>query len=122
MIGSYNINYSKDKLDDFIAAKKGLEGDKGKIHIHFGHKISSQTSQTLDHKVVADLIDYSIHQNYKIFPVNYAAYKKLNRNLPSDCPFTKQEIHTASKALDTRLESTNEDITKRVLQAYTQVI
>jgi len=117
-----NSNYSKDKLDDFLAAKKGLEGNKGKIHIHFGNKISSQPSQTLDHKLVADMIDQSIQQNYKLFPVNFAAYKKLNRELPSDCPFNKQEINTASKALDDRLESTNEDITKRVLQAYAQVI
>jgi len=117
-----NANYSKDKLDDFIAAKKGLEGNKGKIHIHFGQEISSLTSQSLDHKIVADLIDHSIYQNYKLFPVNYAAYKKLNRDLPNDCPFTKQEINTASKTLDERLENANEDITKRVLQAYAQVI
>lgn len=117
-----NENYSKDKLDDFIAAKKGIEGNKGKIHIHFGQEISSQTPQTLDHKIVADLIDHSIYQNYKLFPVNYAAYKKLNRELPKDCPFTKQEINTASKVLDDRLASANEDITKRVLQAYAQVI
>jgi len=117
-----NSNYSKDKLDDFLAAKKGLEGNKGKIHIHFGKRITAQPSQTLDHKLVAEMIDQSIHQNYKLFPVNYAAYKKLNRELPSNCPFSKQEINTASKTLDERLESTNEDITKRVLQAYAQVI
>jgi len=117
-----NSNYSKDKLDDFIAAKKGLEGNKGKIHIHFGKKISSQPSQNLDHKLVAEMIDQSIHQNYKLFPVNYAAYKKLKRELPSNCPFTKQEINSASKTLESRLENTNEDITKRVLQAYAQVI
>jgi hypothetical protein len=117
-----NENHSKDKLDDFIAAKKGIEGNKGKIHIHFGHEISSQTSEYLDHKMVADLIDRSIYQNYKIFPVNYAAYKKLNRALPKNCPFTKQEINTASKILDERINSANEDITKRMLQAYAQVI
>jgi hypothetical protein len=117
-----NSNYSKDKLDDFIAAKKGLEGNKGNIHIHFGQKISSQTAQKLDHKVVADLIDQSIHRNYKLFPVNYAAYKKLNRELPADCPFTKQEINAASKALDERLINIGEDISKRVLKAYSQSI
>ena len=115
-----NSNYAKDKFDDFIAAKKGLEGNKGKIHIHFGQEISSQTSKTLDHKVVADLIDQSIHQNYMLFPVNYAAYKKLNRDLPSDCPFSKQEINAASKTLDDRLDGVNDDISKRVLKAYSQ--
>ena len=117
-----NSNYAKDKLDDFIAAKKGLEGNKGNIHIHFGQKISSQTGQTLDHKLVAEMIDQSIYQNYKLFPVNYAAYKKLNRDLPPNCPFTKQEINTASKALDERLTGANEKITKRVLHAYAQII
>jgi len=117
-----NENYAKDKLDDFIAAKKGMEGNKGKIHIHFGQEIASQTTQSLNHKIVADLVDHSIHKNYKLFPVNYAAYKKLNRDLPKSCPFTKKEINTATKTLDERLKSANEDITKRVLQAYAQVI
>jgi hypothetical protein len=117
-----NANYLKDKLEDFNAAKKGLEGNKGNIHIHFGKQISSQTPESLDHKLVAEMIDQSIHQNYELFPVNYAAYKKLNRDLPLNCPFNKQEINTASKALDDRLENTDDDITKRVLQAYAQVI
>lgn len=119
---SENSNYLKDKLDDFNAAKKGLEGNKGNIHIHFGKSIASKTPQSLDHKVVAEMIDQSILHNYKLFPVNYAAYKKLNRELPLNCPFNKQEINTASKALDERLENSNEDITKRVLQAYAQAI
>jgi hypothetical protein len=117
-----NANYLKDKLDDFNAAKKGLEGNKGNIHIHFGKKISSQTPQILDHKLVAEMIDQSIHHHYKLFPVNYAAYKKLNRELPVNCPFSKQEINSASKTLDDRLKNTNEGIAKRVLQAYAQVI
>ncbi|MFT6265255.1 MAG: hypothetical protein ACJAWS_001403 [Oleiphilaceae bacterium] len=117
-----NANYAKDKLDDFNAAKKGLEGNKGNIHIHFGKSITSQASQSLDHKLVAEMIDQSILQNYQLFPVNYAAYKKLNRELPANCPFSKQEINSASKILDDRLENTNEDITKRVLQAYAQII
>lgn len=117
-----NANYSKHKLDDFIAAKKGIEGNKGNIHIHFGNPISAQGIGELDHKLVAELIDQSIHKNYKLYPVNYAAFKKLNRELPLDCPFNKQEINEASKALDERLKDRNEDTAKRVLQAYARVI
>ena len=117
-----NAHYAKDKLDDFIAAKKGLEGNKGNINIHFGKVITTGDSQGLDHKRVAEMVDQSIFDNYKLFPVNFAAFKKLHRELPEHCAFTKQEINAASKTLDRRLESANEEITRRVLQAYAQSV
>ena len=117
-----NENYTKDKLDDFISAKKGLEGNKGNIHIHFGELILGSETQALDHKISANMIDQSIYKNYRLFPVNYAAYKKLNRELPSNCSFNKQEINKAYQELETRLTGQSEDIIKRVLHAYAQVV
>jgi len=117
-----NSNYMKDKFDDFIAAKKGLEGYKGKIHIHFGQPVSSNGEQELNHKIAAEKIDLSIHKNYKLFPVNYAAFKKLNRDLPDNCPFNKQEINAAHKILEDRLEGVNEEISRRVYHAYAQAL
>jgi len=117
-----NADYTKDKLDDFIATKKGLQGNKGNIHIHFGNVISTESNEPLEHKRVAKKVDQSILSNYKHYPVNHAAYKKLKSEITTACPYSKQDINNASKRLDKQLEGKTEDIKKRVYSAYAQVL
>jgi hypothetical protein len=122
-----NQNYQKDALDDLIATQKGLKGHKGHIHLHFGDVINKNNLKakediTLDHKIIAVEIDRIIKQNYKIFPVNYAAYKKIKGTAYEGCPFDKQEINNALKELESRLDSCSPEIVRRVYTAYAQVL
>lgn len=120
-------NYQKDALDDLIATQKGLKENKGRIHLHFGDVISRNTlpyshEQVLDHKAIATEIDRIIKTNYKLYPVNFAAYKKVKGTAYENCPYDKQAINTALKELETRIENCSPEIAKRVLTAYAQVL
>jgi hypothetical protein len=117
-----NADYTKDKLDDFIATQKGLSGNKGQIHMHFGAVISNDDDNKLEHKLVANKIDQSIKSNYRLYPVNYAAHKKIHNTCPDHAPYSKQEINQAGKLLEQHLEHVNEQISKRVYQAYAQML
>jgi hypothetical protein len=120
-------NYQKNTLDDLIATQKGLKGNKGRIHLHFGDVINKESleiteNKNLDHKTIAEAIDKVIKQNYKIYPVNYAAYKKTKGIPYEDCPFDKQEVNNALKELELHLESCSAEISRRVYTAYAQVL
>ena len=115
--------YQKDAMDDFIATQKGLKGYKGYIHLHFGGAIKrDKTLTTLDHRVIAEELDRSIRSNYQVYPVNYAAYKKIKGSSHKSCNFDKQEVNLAQKKLEKRLEQYSPDIAKRVYEAYAQVL
>jgi 1-acyl-sn-glycerol-3-phosphate acyltransferase len=120
-------NYQKHTLDDLIATEKGLKGNKGRIHLHFGEVIKKSSlndtdSTDLDHKTIALEIDKVIKQNYRLYPVNYAAYKKVKGSAYDNCPFDKQEVNNALKELEQRLESCSSEISRRVYSAYAQVL
>lgn len=120
-------NYQKNTLDDLIATEKGLKGSKGQIHVHFGeaiHKDSliSDESSNVDHKTIAVTIDKVIKQNYKIYPVNYAAYKKVKGSSHDECPFDKQDVNHALKKLEKRVETCSSEVARRVYTAYAQVL
>jgi len=121
-----NSDYTKDKLDDFIATKKGIEGNKGHIHIHFGDVITQQNNEVFDHKCIAKKIDASIHSHYKLYPVNYAAFTATNQKAVSSntlpATYSKQEINTAKKQLERQLEGESAEIKSGVYKAYAQVI
>lgn len=123
-----NENYTKADMDDFIATKKGIEGQKGNIDIHFGKVISEHDTQMLEHKSVSEIIDQAIQKNYHHYPVNFAAYKKVTGSMPklvnskTKNSYTKQEINQAGKQLEARLENQNNSVAKRVYQAYAQTL
>lgn len=114
--------FQKTALDDLNATQKGIKGQKGKIHLHFSQALEASSDSALDHKTVADKIDQAIKQHYQLFPVNFAAYKKIKGLSFEPCPFNKQEVNTALKTLEKRLEHCSQDIERRVLQAYAQVL
>jgi hypothetical protein len=81
-LSSLNIaGYQKRDGEDVESMKKGLLGDKGKIHMHFSSSLSNDISD-LDgdlHKndlieKICDLIDLDILNNYKLYQRNYMAY------------------------------------------------
>lgn len=118
-----DTTYQKDAMDDLIATQKGLKGYKGQIHLHFGMPLKrSQTLTTLNHKTLSEEIDRIIHESYKVYPVNYAAYKKVHGSAYGSCPFDKQEVNKAQIKLEKRLEGYSSDIAKRVYSAYAQVL
>tara|TARA_R110001592_G_scaffold324870_1_gene604599 strand:+ start:4140 stop:5297 length:1158 start_codon:yes stop_codon:yes gene_type:complete len=121
-------NYQKNTLDDLVATQKGLKENKGRIHLHFGKSLvndkltADKESKKFDHKSVAEDIDQVIKQNYKAYPVNYAAYKKITGIAHENYPFDKQTVNKALKELESRLEGSSAEIARRVYTAYAQVL
>ena len=114
--------FRKTALDDLNATQKGLSGNKGRIHLHFSKPLQAEAGILLDHKMVADQIDKSIKEHYQLYPVNFAAFKKVKGTLMEPCAYSRPEINAALKQLEKRLENQSPDVQRRVFQAYAQVL
>ena len=79
-------NYKKTFHQDAEHLLLGIKGHKGNVHFHFEKPLSTRLEQ-LDEvprnkeklKLLAAIIDKSIHLNYKMNPINYFAYDILNQ-------------------------------------------
>jgi hypothetical protein len=76
--------YTKKENEDNLAMRKGIMGNKGHIHIHFGVPLSEQIAQLPDdlHKneliqQVGLMIDRQVVGNYRLHKSNYIAYDQL---------------------------------------------
>jgi len=77
--------YTKEKNEDNLAMRKGIMGNKGKIHLHFGTPIKDQIDELPDdmHKndmiqQIGMMIDHQIIRNYKLHKSNRIAHDVLN--------------------------------------------
>ena len=78
--------YIKDKNEDFITLLSGIIGQKKRIHIHVGQVIDAELDEIKSNndntnkqiQALANVIDDSILQHYKLWPTNYIAYDILN--------------------------------------------
>lgn len=114
-------HYQKESIEDLTAVKKGLLQPKGSVHVHFGNELLEQNMEKLKHTEIAELIDKSIAQNSKTYPVNIAATVALDNALVKNNKntlFSKEEIEKASTELEHRLKSCSEAIRTRVLLNY----
>lgn len=80
-----NPDYKKSFEEDVQHMILGLKGYKGKIHFHFDKPLQEQldvlqdipgSKKQLD--ALAEMIDRSIHKNYKLHGINEIAWKLLN--------------------------------------------
>jgi len=77
--------YTKEQNEDNLAMRKGIMGQKGKIHIHFGKPISNEVAGLDDnlHKneliqQISLMIDKQIIGNYKVQSSNIISYDELH--------------------------------------------
>jgi len=94
-------NYKKSFKEDVNYMLKGVEGQKGKLHFHFGKPLKEKLEQ-LDAlptekeqlEQLAKIIDGVIHQNYDLQAINYCAYDLLHstQQYASKCdPIEKEQ-------------------------------
>lgn len=118
-------HYEKQAIEDLTAVKKGLFGSKGRVHVHFDTERLSGKLNHLNHTEIASCIDQSILTNRVTFPVNYAAKQALANGDSSavlthseQSLFSKEEIDSAAKELERRLEHCTPKVRQRVLLNY----
>lgn len=106
-----NPSYAKTTKDDLQNMEVGLFGYKGRVHF----KTTPCINQKLDEldvslpknelfQTISKLIDQQIHQNYKIYPVNYIANDMLSDSNSFTTHYTEEEKHNFSIYLDKQIE------------------
>ena len=105
-----NPSYAKTTKDDLLNMEVGLFGYKGRVHF----KTTPCINQKLDEldaslpknelfQTISKLIDQQIHQNYKIYPVNYIANDMLSDSNSFTTHYTEEEKHNFSIYLDKQI-------------------
>lgn len=77
-------DYKKGPMDDFISMKEGINGNHGRIHIHFGSNLRDELAEIGKNianrkeqaEAVCKVCDREIHGNYVLYPINYWAYEE----------------------------------------------
>ncbi|MDQ2179718.1 1-acyl-sn-glycerol-3-phosphate acyltransferase [Marinifilum sp. D714] len=102
--------YQKTAKDDLRSMIRGMINEKGRVHFHIGKPISHMldTIEDMDeskdkYKALADLIDYRIHKNYKLWPDNYIAYDIVNNSKEFLDKYTIEEKELFLKHMEKKI-------------------
>ena len=118
--------YIKEKNEDFVTLLSGIIGQKKRIHIHVGdvldselEKISLENDNTNKQvQAVAQAIDDSILQSYKLWPTNYIAYDLLHKTDTFKNHYTTEEKSLFERRLEIKIDCSNEIMKEGFLNMY----
>ena len=104
--------YTKEKNEDFITLLSGIIGQKKRIHIHVGDVLDAEldaiseetTNSNKQMFALAQVIDDSILQSYKLWPTNYIAYDILNQGNSYKDFYTENEKSLFERRLEMRID------------------
>ena len=109
--------YIKDKNEDFMTLMSGIMGQKKRIHIHVGKVLNEEldlikaefdnTNKQI--QALAQVMDDSILQSYKLWPTNYIAYDILHKTDKYKNFYTENEKSLFERRLEMRIDE-NDDI------------
>lgn len=118
--------YIKDKNEDFVTLLSGIIGQKKRIHIHVGDVLDKELDNVISEndntnkqiQAVAQLIDDSILQSYKLWPTNYIAYDIINETTQFSNLYSKKEKQLFERRLELRINSDNSILREGFLAMY----
>jgi 1-acyl-sn-glycerol-3-phosphate acyltransferase len=118
--------YIKNKNEDFITLLSGIIGQKKRIHIHVGAilnkelDIISLENDNINKQVqaLAQVIDDSILQSYKLWPTNYIAYDLINNTTKYNSFYTEEEKSLFERRLEMKIDASNETMKESFLAMY----
>jgi len=104
--------YIKGKDEDFMTMLSGVLGQKKRIHLHAGTVLDTELDEiaaTIENKnkqlqAIAQVIDNSIIQNYKLWPTKYIAYDLLHDTDTYAAQYTEQEKQLFVRRLEMRID------------------
>lgn len=107
--------YIKDKNEDFMTLLSGIMGQKKRIHIHVGDVLDSELDDIAAEfdnsnkqiQALAQAIDDSILNSYKLWPTNYIAYDLLNNTNKFSHLYTEKEKSLFERRLEIRIDENN---------------
>ncbi len=126
MAKSRNEIYVKDDNEDFTTMLSGVLGQKKRIHLHAGKILDKELdniASQCDNKnrqlqAIAQIIDDSIIQNYRLWPTKYIAYDLLHNTDRFAMHYTVDEKQLFERRLDLRIDSSDVDLKQRFLEMY----
>ena len=118
--------YIKDKNEDFMTLLSGIIGQKKRIHIHVGKVLNTELDQiekVFDNankqiQALAQVIDDSILQSYKLWSTNYIAFDIVNKSKTYSHLYTEEEKSLFERRLELKIDATNEVMVESFLAMY----
>ncbi|CAM3974597.1 MULTISPECIES: 1-acyl-sn-glycerol-3-phosphate acyltransferase [Flavobacterium] len=118
--------YIKDKNEDFVTLLSGIIGQKKRIHIHVGAVIDKELdaikadNDNTNKKIqaLANVIDDSILQHYKLWPTNFIAYDILNNTKQFSHLYTSDEKQLFQRRFEMRIDTDNDTLREGFLAMY----
>ncbi|MGC4040650.1 MAG: 1-acyl-sn-glycerol-3-phosphate acyltransferase [Flavobacterium sp.] len=118
--------YIKEKNEDFITLLSGIIGQKKRIHIHVGDILNSELDRIAEEsdnvkqqiQALAQVIDDSILQTYKLWPTNYIAYDLLNKTNTYSSHYTENEKQLFERRLEMKIDENNPQMVESFLAMY----
>lgn len=118
--------YIKEKNEDFVTLLSGIIGQKKRIHIHIGDVLDKELdaieaefgNNNKQIQALAQAIDDSILQTYKLWPTNYIAYDLLNKTNKYKAFYTENEKSLFERRLEMKIDEDNLQMVEGFLAMY----
>jgi hypothetical protein len=118
--------YIKDKNEDFVTLLSGIIGQKKHIHIHVGNFLDTELDKITHEfdnnnkqiQALAQAIDDSILQSYKLWPTNYIAYDLLHKTQQYKSHYTEDEKALFERRLEMKIDQNNPLMVESFLAMY----
>lgn len=114
-------SYQKAEHEDVKSIARGIEGQKGHVHVAFGEPLEADYRDP--DEVVADL-DRQVVENYVLHATNCLAWERLNGDLPElpysypPRPFSADELGETRQQFELHLANIPADHRQTVLEMY----
>jgi 1-acyl-sn-glycerol-3-phosphate acyltransferase len=126
MAKSRNEVYVKDDNEDFTTMLSGVLGQKKRIHLHAGKVLDQELdsiASKFDNKnkqlqAIAQIIDDSIIQNYRLWPTKYIAYDLLYKTNQYSEHYSEEEKQLFERRLEMRIDSSDLALKESFLAMY----
>ena len=118
--------YIKEKNEDFITLLSGIIGQKKRIHIHVGDVLENEYEKIIAEndnnnkqiQALAQVIDDSILQSYKLWPTNFISYDILYKTTRFEHLYNEKERQLFERRLEMRIDADNETMREGFLAMY----
>jgi hypothetical protein len=121
-----NEIYIKEKNEDFVTLLSGIIGQKKRIHIHIGDILNKELdtikadfdNNNKQIQAVAQAIDDSILQSYRLWPTNYIAYDLLYKTDQYNSYYTENEKSLFERRLEMKIDENDPQMVESFLAMY----
>lgn len=118
--------YKKEKNEDFVNLMSGIIGQKKRIHIHVGKILNEELDEiklecdntNKQIQALAQVIDDSILQSYKLWPTNFIAYDMLFKTDKFSSHYTSKERQVFERRLELRIDADHKEMVESFLTMY----